>query len=59
MDDFYVEDEPAEDVQRAWESGEPVLVIPYGLRRRFVRRVRKLWNAATRIRLPSGSGVRR
>lgn len=32
-DDFYVEDEPVEDVQRAWDSGEPVLVIPSRMRR--------------------------
>ena len=31
-DDFYVEDESPEDVQRAWDSGEPVLVIPSRLR---------------------------
>jgi hypothetical protein len=29
---FYVEDEPPEDVQRAWKSGEPVLVISSRLR---------------------------
>jgi len=33
-DDFYVEDEPVEDVKRAWESGQPVLVITSGLRQR-------------------------
>jgi hypothetical protein len=31
-DDFYVEDEHVEDVQRAWDAGKPVLVIPSRLR---------------------------
>lgn len=31
-DDFYVEDEHVEGVQRAWDSGKPVLVIPSRMR---------------------------
>ena len=41
-DDFYVEDEPVEDVKRAWKSGEPVLVLPSRFRHRIHRLVRML-----------------
>jgi hypothetical protein len=39
--DFYVEDEPLEDVQRAWKSGEPVLVITSDLRIRVRQAISK------------------
>ena len=41
-DDFYVEDEPLDEVQRAWDSGAPVLVIPSRLRRQLRRQADKL-----------------
>ena len=41
-DDFYVEDEPLDEVQRAWDSGERVLVIPSRVRRRLRRQTDKL-----------------
>ena len=41
-DDFYVEDEPLDEVQRAWSSGAPVLVIPSRLRRQLRRQADKL-----------------
>jgi hypothetical protein len=41
-DDFYVEDESLDEVQHAWDSGEPVLVIPSRLRRQLRERVGKL-----------------
>jgi hypothetical protein len=41
-DDFYVEDQSLEEVQRAWDSGEPVLVIPSRLRRRLRQRIGQL-----------------
>lgn len=39
--DFYVEDEPVEDVKRAWKTGQPVLVLPSRLRRRAAKWFRK------------------
>jgi hypothetical protein len=41
-DDFYVEDEPLDEAQRAWDSGAPVLVIPSRLRRQLRRHAGKL-----------------
>jgi hypothetical protein len=41
-DDFYAEDEPLEEIQHAWDSGERVLVIPSPLRRRLHRQASKL-----------------
>jgi predicted DCC family thiol-disulfide oxidoreductase YuxK len=41
-DDFYVEDEPVEEVQHAWRSGERVLVIPSPLRRQLHRQANRL-----------------
>jgi hypothetical protein len=41
-DDFYVDDEPLDEVQRAWDSGAPVLVIPSRLRRQLRRHADKL-----------------
>lgn len=40
-DDFYVEDESLDEVQRSWDSGKPVLVIPSRLRRQLRERVGK------------------
>jgi len=31
--DFYLEDEPIEDVKHAWRTGQPVLVLPASFRR--------------------------
>jgi hypothetical protein len=41
-DDFSVDDEPLDEVRRAWDSGEPVLVIPSSFRRRLRRRAVQL-----------------
>ena len=41
-DDFFVEDEPLDEIQRAWDSGAPVLVIPSRLRRQLRRQADKL-----------------
>ncbi len=52
-DDFYVEDESPEEVQRSWESGAPVLVMPSRLRRQLHRqtdRLRRLLAADSRGR---------
>jgi hypothetical protein len=58
-DDFYVEDEPLEEIQHAWDSGERVLVIPSSLRRRLYRQASKLRRflsrGATSERRPHGA----
>jgi hypothetical protein len=41
-DDFSVEDEPLDEVRRAWDSGERVLVIPSSFRRRLRRHAGRL-----------------
>ena len=41
-DDFYVDDEPLDEVQRAWNTGTPVLVIPSRLRRQLRQQADKL-----------------
>jgi hypothetical protein len=41
-DDFYVDDEPLEEVHRAWDTGTPVLVIPSRLRRQLRQQADKL-----------------
>ncbi len=65
-DDFYVDDEPAADAQRAWESGETVLIIPSRFRRQLARLVRMLRDqVAKELRQAadhvgsSGTGARR
>jgi len=35
--DFYVDDDPVEDVKRAWNTGQPVLVVPSRLRRQAAK----------------------
>jgi hypothetical protein len=41
-DDFYVDDESLDEVQRAWDAGTPVLVIPSRLRRQLRQQADKL-----------------
>ena len=41
-DDFYVDDEPLDEVQRAWDTGAPVLVIPSRLRTQLRQQAGKL-----------------
>lgn len=40
--DFYVEDETPEELQRAWDSGTPVVVIPSRLGRNLRHLLAKL-----------------
>jgi hypothetical protein len=41
-DDFYVDDESLDEVQRAWDAGTLVLVIPSRLRRQLRQQADKL-----------------
>ena len=41
-ENFYVEDETPEELQRTWDSGAPVLVIPSRLRRNLRHVLAKL-----------------
>ena len=41
-DDFYVDDESLDEVQRVWDAGTPVLVIPSRLRRQLRQQADKL-----------------
>ena len=49
-DDFYVDDEPLDEVQRAWNTGTPVLVIPSRLRRQLRQQADKLTHLLGRKR---------
>jgi uncharacterized LabA/DUF88 family protein len=49
-DDFYVDDEPLDEVQRAWDTGAPVLVIPSRLRRQLRQQADKLTHLLDRKR---------
>jgi len=37
VNNFYIDDEPAEDIRQAWRRGRPVLIVPADWWRRLVK----------------------